>query len=578
MSASGSETAQGVTAVPAGHPGGEQHPRSGRAGRAGGWLWAAGLTIAGGLLFLAYLRLSNTYPEDSDQANLGLQAWDMLHGNLLLHGWVLSDVSFYTTELPQYMLLELIGGLNPGTFHAAAAMTYTLALLLAAMLARGRASGRRGVLRALIAGGIMLAPQLGFGVFVLLLTVGHIGTSVPLLVTWLVLDRARPGWRLAAVTGLLLTWGAVADTLVLAVGSLPLALVCGLRVIQGLSGPHGLIARCRHALGTRRFEVYLTAAAAGSVIASQGLVRLIHALGGYTLHAVTFTIEPASKWPSQVVGTWRGLLVLFGASYTGLTGHDRDVALLHLAGLALVAVALVLLAWRFFTTATLVDQVLGAAIAVNVVLYVISNMPSLNPHEMAVVLPCGAALAGRMLVRPAAREAPAGSRAVAGPWGAGGRSRTITTAARAVAATAVAVVLAGYLGGLVREARHPAVPAQNTQIASWLQAHHLTYGLGGYWESSIVTVDTASHVRVRALMQFTMRRDLWESKYAWYVPHGQYANFIVFESLPGFYYHWEPRALVHRYFGDPARTYNVGPWTVMVWNRNLLPDIPGNPS
>jgi len=35
---------------------------------------------------------------------------------------------------------------------------------------------------------------------------------------------------------------------------------------------------------------------------------------------------------------------------------------------------------------------------------------------------------------------------------------------------------------------------------------------------------------------------------------------------------------VHRYFGDPARTYNVGPWTVLVWNRNLLPDIPGNPS
>ena len=591
MAAPGSETAQGVTAVPAGRPGGEQHPRAAPAGPAGRWhrrwLWAAGLTVAGGLLFLAYLRLSNTYAEDSDQANLGLQAWDMLHGNLLLHGWVLSDVSFYPTELPQYMLLELIGGLNAGTFHAAAAMTYTLALLLAAMLARGRASGRRGVLRALIAGGIMLAPQLGFGVFVLLVTVGHIGTSVPLLVTWLVLDRARPGWRLAAVTGILLTWGAVADTLVLAVGALPLALVCGLRFLQGLSGtaaPHGLVARCRHALGTRRFEVGLTAAAAGSVIVSQGLVRLIHALGGYTLHAVTFTIEPASKWPSQVVAAGRGLLVLFGASYTGLTGPDRVIALLHLAGLALVAVALVLLAWRFVTTATLVDQVLGAAIAVNVVLYVISNMPSLNPHEMAVVLPCGAALAGRMLVRPAAREAPAGSgattrsRATAGPWGAGERSPAITTAARAVAATAGVVVLAGYVGGLVREARHPAVPAQNTQIASWLQAHHLTYGLGGYWESSIVTVDTASHVRVRALMQFTMRRDLWESKYAWYVPHGQYANFIVFESVGGFYYHWEPRALVHRYFGDPARTYNVGPWTVMVWNRNLLPDIPGNPS
>jgi hypothetical protein len=542
-------------------------------------LWAAGLAVAAVPLFAAYLRLSNTYPEDSDQANLGLQAWDMLHGNLLLHGWVLSDVSFYTTELPQYMLLELIGGLNTGMFHAAAAMTYTLTLLLAAMLARGRATGRRGVARALIAGGIMLAPQLGFGVFILLLTVGHIGTSVPLLVTWLVLDRARPRWQLAVLAGILLTWGAIADSLVLALGCVPVALVCALRIIQGLftgaggtGGERGLRGlrglRVRHALRSRslrQFELCLGAAAVAAAVVAEGIVRLIHALGGYTLHAVTFTIEPASKWAGQVAGTWRGLLLLFGADYQGLPpGHDRDFALLHLAGVALVAVALILVAARFFTTATLVEQVLAVAIAVNVVLYVISNMPSLNPHEMAVVLPCGAALAGRMLVRETGREL------------AGKRARAVR-AGQAVAALAGAAVLAGYLTGLAREARHPAQPAQNTQLASWLAAHHLRYGLGGYWESSIVTVDTGRRVQVRALMQFTMQRDLWESKYAWYVPRGQYANFIVFESLPGFFYHWEPRALVHSYFGDPARTYNFGPYTVMVWNRNLLPEIPGNP-
>ena len=566
-----------AVASPPGRPGdGAAAPRTPAA--AGRWLWAAGITAAGVVLFVAYLRLTNTYPEDSDQANLGLQAWDMLHGNLLLHGWVLSDVSFYTTELPQYMLLELIGGLNTGTFHAAAAMTYTLAVLLAAMLAKGgcggskqgRASGRRGVARALIAGGIMLAPQLGFGVFVLLLTVGHIGTSVPLLVTWLVLDRGRPRWQLAVIIGVLLTWGAIADSLVLAVGALPVVLVCAVRVIQGLAGvpggAGGLRGRLRHALSTRRFELYLAAAAVASAVASAAVVRLIHAAGGYTLHAVTFAFEPASKWPSQVVSTWRGLLVLFGASYTGLAGHDRDVALLHLVGLALAAAGLILAGWRFFSTATLVDQVLAAAIAVNLVLYVVSNMPSLNAHEMAVVLPCAAALAGRMLVRPDAR-APAP-----------GRRGTATAAARAVAATAGAVVLAGYLGGLAREARHPAVPAQNLTLATWLAAHHLTDGLGGYWLSSIAVVETGGQVKVRALMQFTMQRDLWESKYAWYQPRGQYANFIVFENLPGFYDHWEPRALVHRYFGDPARTYNIGPWTVMEWNRNLLPDIPGNPS
>ncbi|HEY4702456.1 MAG TPA: hypothetical protein VIH64_11230, partial [Streptosporangiaceae bacterium] len=223
-----------------------QRPWWGRPWSRRPWLrrlaWTAGLAVAAVALFSGYLRLSNTYPENSDQANLGLQAWDMLHGNLLLQGWVLSDVSFFTTELPQYVLLELINGLNPGTFHAAAAMTYTLALLLTVLLAvgradaraDGRAGGREGVARALIAGGIMLAPQLGVGVFILLLSVGHFGTSVPLLLTWLVLDRTRSRWYVPVLAALLLAWASIADPLVLVAGVAPLAMVALVRVAGAL--------------------------------------------------------------------------------------------------------------------------------------------------------------------------------------------------------------------------------------------------------------------------------------------------------------------------------------------------------
>jgi hypothetical protein len=44
--------------------------------------------------FACYLRLARTRSVTSDGAGNALQAWDM-HGNLLLHGWSLSDVSFY---------------------------------------------------------------------------------------------------------------------------------------------------------------------------------------------------------------------------------------------------------------------------------------------------------------------------------------------------------------------------------------------------------------------------------------------------------------------------------------------------
>ena len=82
-------------------------PRSARPARWARGLWAAGYIAAAIGLFAVYLRLSNTAPEDSDQANLGLQAWDMLHGNLLLHGWWVTSMSpSRPTELPQYVLLE----------------------------------------------------------------------------------------------------------------------------------------------------------------------------------------------------------------------------------------------------------------------------------------------------------------------------------------------------------------------------------------------------------------------------------------------------------------------------------------
>ena len=151
--------------------------------------WAAGLVAAAGL-FIAYLHISRTQPVNSDGASNALQAWDMLHGNLLLHGWILSDVSFYTTELPQYMLVEAVRGLNPEVVHVAAAMTYTLLVVLAALLAKGRASGRQAAVRMAVAAGIVVAPLLGPSTNVLLLAPDHVGTTVFLLATWLLLDRA----------------------------------------------------------------------------------------------------------------------------------------------------------------------------------------------------------------------------------------------------------------------------------------------------------------------------------------------------------------------------------------------------
>ena len=156
-------------------------------GRFPRWAWVSAVAVAAVVLFFCYLRLSRTYADGSDGADQALQAWDMLHGNWLLRGWTVGDVSYYTTEIPQYALVELVHGLGPGVVHIASAMTYTLLLLCVGLLAKGRTTGRDGIVRALVAVGIMLAPQLGNGIHLLLSQPDHLGTQVPLLVIFIIL-------------------------------------------------------------------------------------------------------------------------------------------------------------------------------------------------------------------------------------------------------------------------------------------------------------------------------------------------------------------------------------------------------
>jgi hypothetical protein len=529
------------TASPASSGGpaaGESRPAARR------WRAVAAYLLAGAVLFAAYLRLSQTHVVNSDSANILLMGWDLLHGNLQLHGWYMSDVSFYPTELPQYALLESFLGLHMQTAHVAAAMTYTLALLLAVLLATSGHTGRPALTRALIAAGVMLAPQLGLGVFALDLSVGHIGTAVPLMLTWLVIDRAKPRWWVPVLTAVLLAWVQVADPIVYITGIGPLGLVCAARVIRGLwTGSGGL----RERLAAQRYDLSLGAAAVAAAGLAWAAGKVLSASGGYTLNKLPFYFRSWSGLHKSAPAL-RRVLQVFGADFTGQHGVLLALALLHLASVIAVAWALARVARRFFVV-SLVDQVLAVAIVANVVLYLLTSASDLAAHEVAIIVPFGAALAARV-ARPA-------------------RPRL-----KLAALAAGIAALAGYTAGLGYEISQPTAPPANTSLASWLVAHHFSYGLSGYWTSSSVTVDSGNRVQVRALMQYTMKRDLWMSDVSWYDPGRHYANFIVLDSLPGFMNHWEPKALIRTYFGRPARTYQAGPYTIMVWDKNLLYDIP----
>ena len=150
---------------------------------------------------------------------------------MLLHGWTIGDVTYYTTEVPEYALVEVFRGLRADVVHIAGAATYTLLVLAAGLLARGRATGREGLVRLLVGAGIMLAPQFGNATHLLLSQPDHLGTQLPLLLVFLMLDRAPRRWYVPVAAGVVLTWVVIADRVALLTAAVPLALVCGARVL-----------------------------------------------------------------------------------------------------------------------------------------------------------------------------------------------------------------------------------------------------------------------------------------------------------------------------------------------------------
>jgi hypothetical protein len=506
--------------------------------------WPVGLAAAGVVLYLCYLAVSRTEEVTSDGASIALQAWDMLHGNPLLRGWTATDVTFYTTEVPEYTIVEWVRGLNADVLHASAAITYALVVLTGGLLGRGRAKGREGMVRLFLASGIMVAPQLGAGVFILVFQPDHIGTSVPLLLTWLVLDRAPRSWYVPPIIALMLAWGAVGDQLILLIGVAPLAAVSAVRAYQ-------ILVQRREGWRSGWFDVSLVVAAAAGAEISRIAVREISAHGGYTVLPVPAGLAPVSDMSSHLWLLVQSICGLYGADLFGMTsvGLNAAIALLHLVGLALAVWGLWLVIRRFFSCEDRIAQILTVGILVNLAAYMLSTTPTTywSAREVAPVLPMGAVLAARML---------------------GGRLR------KARLVPALSVALACYLAALGYTVAQPSIPAVTQNLADWLAANHLTYGLSSYGISNTTTLASGETVNVRPVS--------WEGNYvaggpyefdkSWYDPTLHYANFVVLINPP---LPIDPIALweVRVSFGKPQHIYHFSRYTILTFNKNLLTDL-----
>ena len=194
------------------------------------------------------------------------------------------------------------------------------------------------------------------------------------------------------------------------------------------------------------------------------------------------------------------------------------------------------IARRFFRRdADFISQLLLVGIVLNLAAYIPSTLAdhsALNVREIAPVLPFAAVLAARML----------GDRLLA--LGPAVRVR-LPRLSRPLRLKLIVIPLVALFGwysfGLFQQADTPAAADPFTGLEQFLEANGLSYGLGGYWEASVITVDTGGAVTIRAVSPSCIQPYAWENKREWYDPAKNVANFLVMSNQPGYFSSFQAR-------------------------------------
>jgi hypothetical protein len=527
----------------------EQGPGQGSPGAAPAvrrWAAMAAWIGAGLALYAFFVRISFSARVNSDGSNNALQAWDLVHGHFLLHGWHIGDATFYFFELPLNGIIELTVGLGDLAAHLASAMTYLIVAACAAALAVAGGVGASRAVRCAVVVTVLAVPLLATpGVWLLLEEPDHVGTSVFILVSFLLVDRAPSRWYSAPLLCVILCAGQISDLTVRYVAVPAIVAVCAYQMLASRR--------------LRSLDAALAVAAAASVPLESILSRLVVRLGGFSMVAPKAKLSSPRLWPQHASVTWLDVRILFGA----VTQPDARLGSLSAALgwicllAALFGLGRVAWTWR---RASRAEQLLGLAIIFNVGVYVISVMPEVGvSHEIAAVLPCGAILAARGL----------------GPARITGTRRAVA----AVAATALVALLplaAAASRPAVGASTGPETGAATAPLSSWLAAHGLTYGIGGYWDASVVTLQSGDKVRIRAVdihpnvnaPGWKINIPGWETNALWYNPSRYRATFAVADVHDRY-----PAAAFEQFFGKPASTYRVAHWVVLVYRKNLLEQV-----
>ena len=510
-------------------------------------------------IYLLYLASTRVVAGTSDGATIVLEGQSINAGNLALHGWSISLDSFWTIDAMFYALAVRIFGLGPALLHLVPALLASLVILASVYIA---SRGQRGVALYASAATVLAllalpSPDLSF---FLLQGPWHVGTALLCLLAFAGIVRNRLDWAWV-VAVCLLAAGMLGDLLMLPFAVVPLCLA-------------GVLSSLR-ARNWRAGSISVFGAGAGVVLAV--IARVIAQLTG------TFSLANRNVvlQPNQLVENLRnidnrlpGLLGVGNIPVKDLSDGALGFQLLHLAGLALVVLCVLAAAAGMIrgitragrgeelSTAQRLDDLLVIAVFCDLLVFIAGA--GSNNVSYAKYLTPGLIFAVVLTARSVGRTV----------------SRIRTQKMLRTALLGGVVVIAAFGAEFATELALPAASQPASQLGAFLLAQHLTVGLGDYWSSSIVTVETKGRVTVRPVVSSATANSGSllgygrQSSTSWF--RGKQFQFLVYDAARI----WRGvNAKTAGYtFGGPVKVYDVGTYRVLIWSHLLSVALPASKS
>ena len=514
---------------------------------------AGALAVGSAAVFVVLLLASlHAVGGNSDGATVVLEGQAIREGHVVLHGWSLSYDSFWTIDAPIYALAVLIVGVRTALMNVVPCLIATAVVMLSVFLAVERRRRAGAIAAGLTVLGLLALPSRALSLF-FLAGPYHVGTVLLCLVGFTALRRGGfgAGFIVAAVA---FAAGLLGDLQMLELGVLPALGAAGVAMWRA---------------NDRRAQLPRLLAPLLGVLLAIVARAVAVALGA-------FSITRANPFASghEILTNARHLLS-FGAALLGLdagpfgpTGVPGPLLALHLVG-AVVVVAATLaalagLAARLVRPADGADgpsawrleDVLGLALLGDLAAFVV--LP-ITPSDAYARYLTGALIFGSVL----------GGRRVGALFDQLGAPRR-----RAIGALGLLVF--GLFGvGFALFLRGPSAARPASGLSSFLSAHRLTLGVGDYWSSSILSVESGGSVLVRPVVATPAGRLVRydkQSSAGWY--DGAAFQFYVYDA--GFIWDGDDRAVAAATFGRPARTYVFGSYRVLVWPHTVTVSSSGS--